>query len=390
MRRRIWHPFAAIAVLAMPLFAMAAGSQFYYAGWIPFWKKQSGALDVAINLEKLHEVSPFSYEVNADGTLRDTLKINEGFWPGWISAVRDARVKVIPTVAWFDGDGIHRLLSKDKSRRAHEDIIAKLVRDKHFDGIDIDYEGKMAKTRPYFSLFIEGLALRLHPQKKILSCTVEARMPLSSLYQKIPKKIEYANDYSVLNKYCDEVRIMAYDQGTIDLKLNAKKGNGNFYAPVADRDWVEKVIQETVKTISSKKIMLGVPTYGYEYEVDWRDGATTYRRLRSVNFFTAMNLADAVIAYPSRNSGGELGFSYVTSTFIEVSKILRSNVSSTLPAGLSASILNSAGSVTRVVSFSDAESANQKIQLAKKYKLRGVVFFKLDGEADPLLWEKMK
>lgn len=389
MRRRI-SGLLAIIVFTTPLFAIAAGSGLHYAGWIPFWKKQSGALDIALNLYKLHEVSPFSYEVGSGGALKDVLKIHEGLWPGWLAAVRDARIKIIPTIAWFNGDGIHNLLSKTKPRQAHEDLIAKLVKDERFDGIDIDYESKKAETNPYFSLFIKGLALRLHPRNKILSCTIESRTPASSLRQNIKREPGYANDYPTLNKYCDEVRIMAYDQGVIDAKLDATKGNGNFYAPVADPDWAEKVVKEAVKTISRKKIMLGVPTYGYEYQVSWDGGLTTYRRLRSVNFFTAMNLADALNISPSRTSAGELGFTYTTSTFREVSAALRFDVSSTLPVGLPSSTANSTTSVARFVSFSDAESANQKIQLAKKYGLRGVAFFKLDGEFDPLLWEKMK
>ena len=376
----------------MPLLGNAASSKFYYAGWLPFWKKESGAADVAVNLKRLQEVSPFSYEVNSNGTLRDVLKIHEGLWPGWLAAVRSAKVKIIPTIAWFDAGGIHTLLSNTKLRRAHEDLIAKLVKDEHFDGIDIDYEGKMAKTSPYFSLLIEGLAIRLHPYNKTLTCTIEARTPLTSLpNSNAPeKKPSYANDYAVLNKYCDEVRIMAYDQGTIDLKLNALKGNGNFYAPVADPAWVEKVIKEAIKTISRKKIMLGVPTYGYEYQVNWADGLTTYRRLRSVNFFTAMNRAESAGVAPARNNAGELSFTYASSTWVEVSQALRSDVSSTLPAGLTLQTASATSTSTRFISFSDGESTNQKIQLAKKYGLRGVVLFKFDGELDPLQWEVMK
>lgn len=374
----------------LPFLASAAAPSFYYAGWLPFWKKTDGAMDVALNLEKLHEISPFSYEVKPDGTLVDKLKIHEGLWRGWLPAAHDMGVKIIPSIAWFDGDGIHKLLSNTKKRQAHEDIIAKLVKDEKFDGIDIDYEAKKAETNPYFSLFVKGLWLRLHPKGKTLSCTIETRIPADSRYTKTSDPDNYANNYAVLNKYCDQVRIMAYDQGVIDIKLDAQKGNGKLYAPVADPAWAEKVIKEAIKTISRKKIMLGVPTYGYEYEVTWANGLTTYRRLRSVNYTTAMSLAEWVSAAPTRNSAGELSLIYASTTLIEVSPTLRWDVSSTPPDVIPAASLNSSTSITRFVSFPDAESIRQKIQLAKKYKIRGIAIFKLDGEADPAFWSYIK
>jgi len=388
--------FTVIIILTMALpmdifAATAAKSPFYYAGWIPFWKKQAGAMDAALNLNKFQEVSPFSYEVNANGTLKDVLKINEGFWPTWLLAAKDMKIKVIPTIAWFDGKGIHALLSNKTKRVAHENLIAKLVKDNKFDGIDIDYEAKLAETNPYFATFIYGLAIRLHPMGKKLSCTIEPRMPATSRYSYTgtPDDFEYANDYVALNKYCDEVRVMAYDQGVIDVKLDAAKGNGQLYAPVADPVWAEKVLTEAMKTISPQKIMLGIPTYGYEYQVTWANGRTTYERLRSHTFFQAMGRSDSRGVAPTRNNAGELSFTYATSTFVsDVSKSLTWYVSSTIPAAVASAAAN--GMTTRYVSFSDAESASRMIVLAKKLSLRGVVFFKWDGDQDPLLWEMMK
>lgn len=367
----------ALSMGVLAFFAPVAGAaapKFYYAGWIPFWNKTPGVRDITDNLDsKLNEISPFSYEVRYDGSLVDKLKINEGFWPNWLSAVHDLKIKIIPTVAWFDGAGIHRLLASGKSRRAQEDAIAALARLPNFDGVDIDYEAKESETKDYFSLFIKGLYLRLHPFKKTLSCTVEARTPVSSAHKPPYPKIERANDYEVLNKYCDEVRVMAYDQGFIDLKLNEQKGSdGKLYAPVADPDWVKKVIAETNKGIKLNKIMLGIPTYGYEYEITATStmASTTkyiYKRVRSVTYKDAADLALSLSIQPQRNSAGELSFTYATS--------------SAFAAGRSA---------TRLVWFSDAQAIEDKIKLAKKLKLRGVVFFKLDGEADPAIWDKLK
>ena len=142
-----------------------------------------------------------------------------------------------------------------------------------------------------------------------------------------------------------------------------------------------------MKTINPKKIVLGVPTYGYEYQATWDSGITTYRRLRSVNYNTAMTLANLVGAVPARNAAGELGFWYGSSSFVEVSPALRRDVSSTEPAEIMAS--KQAGKITRFVSLSDAEAVAQKIALAKKYNLKGVVLFKFDGGHDPLIWTKL-
>lgn len=376
-----------ITVSIIPPSAHAA--PFYYTGWLPFWKKQSGAQDISNNLYKFQELSPFSYKVLANGTIIDELKIKEGFWPAWLAAIHDAGVKNIPTLAWFDGPNIHKTLSNKNKRVAHEDAIAKLVKSMKFDGIDIDYEAKLAETKPYFSTFIYGLALRLHPMGKILSCTIEARTPLTDLLGGVPDDTRTANDYIILNKYCDEVRIMAYDQGVIDGSLDRKKGNGTLYAPVADPDWAKKTVEQALKYIKPNKIMLGIPTYGYEYEVSWSDGYLTYKRLRSHTFFQAINRALAVDAVQERNNAGELSFAYATSTTVgKISSMLTWQVSSTLPAVIAE---NSAkGLYTRFVSFSDSESAAQKIALAKKMGLRGVAFFKFDGEQDPFLWDKMK
>lgn len=373
-----------------PVSAATPAAPFEYAVWLPFWKSRDGATEVALNLEKIHTVSPFSYELNSNGTLIDSLKINGGSWDGWLSAVRDSKTKIVPTIAWFNTRGLYNLLSNTKKRIALEDDIAALVKAKKFDGIDIDFEAMSSSTKPYFSTFIYGLSIRLKPMGKTLACTVVPRMPVSSMYESDPlPEVFYAEDYAALNKYCDEVRIMAYDQGTIDIKLNATKGNGTLYAPVADPAWVEKVIKETLKTISPKKVMLGIPTYGYGYQMSWNMGAVKYQRTRSFTYKQAMERIASVEATPVRNSAGELSFTFTTTTYISsVSPALTFIVASTQPTALAK--IDPAAPNIFFVSFSDAKSTADKIALAKKYGLRGAVLFKADGEMDPATWAVMK
>jgi spore germination protein YaaH len=193
----------------------------------------------------------------------------------------------------------------------------------------------------------------------------------------------------VLNKYCDEVRIMAYDQDTIDLSLDAAKGNGNLYSPVADPAWVESVLKETLKSIGPKKIMLGVPTYGYEYQVSWMNGITTYDRVRAFGYLAAMDRADSLGVAPVRNAWGELTLTFASSTHISVAPILQTTVESPIEPQI-LTTTNPNASTTFFITFPDSQSILDKITLAKKYGLRGVMLFKADGDIDPMTWAEMK
>jgi spore germination protein len=378
---------AMAATTAKTTTAKVAVTPLKYGVWLPFWQSQNGAQDIALNLTTLSEVSPFSYEIVAGGNIKDDLNIGNGSWAAWFSAVHDAGAKIIPTIAWFDTNSIYNLLSNANARQAEEDQIAALVKMQNFDGIDIDFEAMSPSTRPYYSLFIQGLAQRLHPAGKVLTCTVQPRTPPDQIYTVVPTNIVYPENYTVLNKYCDEVRLMAYDQETTDLTLDASKGNGNLYAPVADPAWVKSVIQEALQWISPRKIMLGIPTYGYEYEVSWLDGVTTYQRVRAFDYLDAMDRADSLGIEPTRDNAGELSFTYASSTYIAQPDILVTNVQSTEPALLKTVDPNA--STTFFVSFPDADSILANINLAKQFGLRGAMLFKADGNIDPMVWQYM-
>jgi spore germination protein len=381
-------PFFASAATTAPTVKNAVSTPFYYGAWVPYWTSTAGEQQIAVNLDSLNEVSPFSYEIVAGGAIVDDLKIGSGVWNGWFSAIESANVKVIPTIAWFDANGIYNLLSVAKTRQAEEDAIAALVKNNNFNGIDIDFESMSPATRPYYSLFIEGLATRLHPAGEKLTCTVVPRDDPSSVYVVVPATLNYAESYPVLNQYCDEVRLMAYDQGTTDLKLDASKGgDGTLYSPTADPDWDTKIIQYALQYISPKKIMLGVPTYGYEYEVSWSNNVTTYQEVRAWDYFGAMDRADSVGVAPVRDNGGELSYTFTSSTYIQEPLDLTNYVSSTEPAVLTTHDPNA--STTFFVSFPDATSELQNVALAKKYGLRGVMFFKADGDIDPAIWSSL-
>ena len=132
--------------------------------------------------------------------------------------------------------------------------------------------------------------------------------------------------------------------------------------------------------------MLGIPTYGYEYEVSWANNVTTYQRVRAWDYFGAMDRADSLSITPMRDNAGELSYTFTSTTYIQEPSILL--ICFVHRAG-GAYESNPNASTTFFVSFPDATSELQNVALAKKYGLRGVMFFKADGDIDPAIWNSL-
>lgn len=380
------------AILAVALFlvapsAHAASQGLEVSGWIPYWRTASGTAEVSAHLNTFKEINPFGYTVRADGTLADTAKLSEEPWLSLQKAAQAKKIRYIPTVMWSDGEAIHKILSNQTTRIALAERIAKLVKDKGYDGIDIDFEGKRAETKEYFATFLKGLYMRMG--NKWVMCSIEARTPLDSRYNGTPppEATMYSNDYVAINKYCDRVRIMAYDQRTFDVKLN-KAGEGP-YIPVADIAWVEKVITLAAKDIKKSKLVIGIPTYGHEYAVTpLPDGTYTYTRKWAFNPQYAFDLIAQYHPTVTRNRAGEMSFTYVP---IGTTSSAAGTDPTTLEGSASANTTTTTSKPAyNIVWWSDGKAIEQKIALAKKLGVKGVALFKIDGAQDQSLWEILK
>lgn len=376
------------AALALPLRAHAAS--FEVTGWLPYWRAASSTADVIPHLDDLTEINPFVYTLKSDGTIVDNGPLDEDPWKSLIAAAQAKHVRVIPTIMSGSGSLLHDLLSNTQKRIALEDRIANLVKEKGFDGIDIDFEGKYAEDKDYFSTFLKGLYARMG--NKWVMCTIESRTPLSSRYYgtDIPPDAEvYANDLSAINKYCDRVRIMAYDQQGIDQQLASQAASSSqLYAPVADPAWVEKVVALMEKSIKPSKLLIGVPTYGYEYDVTaYANNQYVYDILWTFNPGYAWPIAHDYGITPQRNAAGEMFFTYTPTATSSNPVSLGPN-----SAGLAAAAASTyatqynAHLSFRLMDWPDATSLQQKIDLAKQLGVRGVSIFKFDGGEDPNIW----
>ncbi len=375
-----------------------ATGAFEFSGWLPDWRVASATQDVLPRLSQLKSVMPFALSVDSNGKLVDRTGItNKEPWLSFIAEAKRQNVRVVPSIMWGDGEEMHRILSNQTTRIALEDEIAALVKAQGWDGIDIDFEAKKHETIDYFSTFLKGLYQRMG--NKWVYCTIEARMPLENRYlpgQTIPPDAtNYANDYYALNKYCDRVEIMAYDQGTVDRRLNIARSAP--YAPVADTGWVETLVTLAAQTISRNKIIVGVATYGYEYEVTPQaDGSFKYQRLWAFNPKYATDIAAKLGITPLRTSANEVGFTYYPSqlatlapTGSESTQTQQTTPTTSVTQNLGSQLGNSLQPFN-YMTWSDAQAIADKVALAKRLGVRGVAVFSMGGAQSPGMWEILK
>ncbi|OGG60403.1 hypothetical protein A2765_03060 [Candidatus Kaiserbacteria bacterium RIFCSPHIGHO2_01_FULL_56_24] len=387
--------FAVAALfLALPHAASAAvwSSPFEVSGWLPYWRSATSTTEALQHLDTFKEVNPFGYTVQSDGTLWDAAAISVEPWTTFRAAAKAKKIRYVPTIMWSNPEAIHDVLSNPKLRAKHIAMIVDEAKANDFDGIDIDYEGKYEKTRPYFTLFLKELYKAMGP--KWVQCTVESRTPIADRYYGTTPPADagkYANDFVALNKYCDRVRFMTYDQQNVDQKREAEVTEP--YGPVSDTVWVEKAIREAMKTIPKSKIILGIPTYGYEWDVTtYANNEHMYDLLWTFNPQYGWDLAKEYNITPGRNAGGELGFTY----FPKGSALSMGRPDISWPFNLVASAAsamttsNNSNMTYRMVTWSDSQAIADKVALAHKLGIRGVAIFKIDGGQDQGMWSVLK
>ncbi len=372
-----------------------ATGKFEISGWIPDWRAATGTQDVLPHLAQMTSVMPFGYTVSNSGTLVDSADITQAPWPDFIAAAKAQKVRVIPTIEWGNGAQEQAILSNSTTRIALEDAIANLAKANNFDGVDIDFEAKEADTINYFSTFLKGLYERMGT--KWVYCTVEAREPLNDRYSPgatIPADAtDYANDYTQMNKYCDRVEIMAYDQGTIDLRLDAARIAP--YAPVADPGWVAEVVSLAAQSIAKNKLIIGIPNYGYEYQVTPVNGSFQYNVLWAFNPPYATQIAAQLGITPTRTSANELGFIYNPNSLATVAPTGANSTQTQQSAPTTSTVQNDGSQVNtsqpfNYVTWSDAQAIADKVQLAHSLGVRGVAIFSLGGAEDQGMWNVLK
>jgi len=193
------------------------------------------------------------FATNAQGSLHYDYKDN---YSEVLSYARRQGIRTHAGVALMGEEPLHTLLTTANYR---ENLIKQLVAEvnnNNYDGVNIDFEFIAPEDGPLFTSFLQKLKDELGTDKE-LSVAVFARTG--------KEKWPTAYQYDRIGEIADRIVVMAYDYSYI----TSNSG------PVAPIWWVKDVIAYMKKNIPREKILLGIPTYGYDWTIGSTERATT-------------------------------------------------------------------------------------------------------------------
>jgi hypothetical protein len=84
--------------------AKVPSTPFDVAVWIPYWRKTDGASSTLANLDKVTQISPFSFELQRDGSIKNALKVEEEPWTTLIAEAKKEKSENIPKYSFLSNN----------------------------------------------------------------------------------------------------------------------------------------------------------------------------------------------------------------------------------------------------------------------------------------------
>ena len=198
------------------------------------------------HLGTLDIVSPYFFQLRADGTIEE---LSDHTADGFL---RQSGITVIPMIKnvprWND---FTPLIADPVQRSAVIARIVRLVEERGYSGMHIDFEAVNASDAPHLTAFMRELAAQLRPRGKLVTQAVVART------SDTPTTWGGAYDYPALAEVNDYIVVMAYDFHYA----------GGSPGPVAPYTWVQRVVSYLTTRVPREKLILGIPLYGYDWNV---------------------------------------------------------------------------------------------------------------------------
>lgn len=231
----------------------------------------------------------------------------------------------------FSSELVHQLLSSETQQQSLIAELLEAVDRRGYQGIDVDFEYVPAEDARAYARFLTQLRQALRSRRLPLSAALAAKTSANQ-----PGRLYEGIDYHLIAQAVDFALLMTYDWGYLS-------GPPMAVAPLPQ---VRQVVEYALTEFSPEQLYLGIPNYGYNWPLPFREG----NRAVSVNNVEAVRLAwnrHAAIRYDETAQAPWLR--YVDEQGVE-----------------------------HEVWFEDARSIQAKLNLALEYGLYGVGYWNLD------------
>ncbi|MFP7159380.1 glycoside hydrolase family 18 protein [Priestia aryabhattai] len=246
----------------------------YLAGNLSFYVVRNPNLDRALITDFAtysSSISIFEYHFAANGDIANTLNDLAAIETTWRNRVAPLATITNLTSEGFSTKLIHQVLNNPTARTNLINNIFNLVSRKGYSGVNIDFERISAEDRDLFTGFLRQLRDRLRPAGYVLTIAVPA---------KTSEDISWLRgyDYGGIGAVVDFMFIMAYDWHHA----------GSEPGPVAPITEVKRTIEFAIDRLPRRKIILGVPLYGYDWLIPYRPGSVASAISNQNSIETAM------------------------------------------------------------------------------------------------------
>ncbi len=224
-------------------------------------------------LPYLSELTPFTYRVTAEGSLVNMQDDELIAAAKYYTAFPMMHIAAITPNGTFDSDLASAILNDNAAQKRLISEVANTLNEKGYGSVDVDFEYVYAKDAAKYAEFISNLKAELPP-----GCYVTVALAAKSSADQ--KGLLYeGHDYKLMGQAADFTLLMTYEWGYA-------------YGPpmaVAPINYVQKVVDYALTEIPRKKIYMGIPNYGYDWEIPYKEG----NRARSLSNEEAVKLAVA-------------------------------------------------------------------------------------------------
>lgn len=198
-------------------------------------------------------ISPYWYKIDKDGTIESLAQ------DAVYAEARKLGLRVYPLIT-NKRDATDLILGNQEIRQKATDNLVAMVKEKDYDGVDIDFELLDPAHKDNLTAFME----ELYPKMKAINKTV-----IISVFPRVDvhESVSGAYEYASLAKNTDYVQIMTYDNHW----ATSKPG------PIAPIEWYEKNIKYAIKECGGAgKVLVGVGAYGYDWNSENKGETITY------------------------------------------------------------------------------------------------------------------